>query len=159
MERNLWKVSFPRSSRPQCAYCALMGVIFVTVVVSNLFDFVNSSYAKTYLPLFADVVAEIPDDVMLPSYLDRLEQAYTQDGLAEDGSVLKFSVYREKGVLHLSPNGEEIYPYIEIIKWEPNGLHLIYLSFIDKEGHQQLLIDEQALSNQATDILKKYIPK
>ncbi len=143
-------------------FAVMMPLIFMILSVLNILgmaELVNSSYAKTYTPLYAEVVAEIPDDVVLPSYMDKLEQAYMLDELAGDGSVLKISVYKEMETCRLSPEGEEIYPYIEVIKWESNGLHLIRLSFIDDEGHQQDFFDEKALMSPATDILRRYIPK
>ena len=137
-----------------------MALIFMIRVVLNIAipEFVNSSDAKPYKPLYAEVVAEISDDVILPSYMDNLEQAFLFDELAQDGCVFKISVYKKRGIRRLLPSGKEIYSYIEVIKWEPNGFHLIRLSFIDDEGYRHDYADEEALRSPATDRLRKYVP-
>jgi len=134
----------------------LVGLL--VMVIFLFFVFSIAAEAKPYESLsIPGYTAEIPDDAVLPSYLSRLAvDSAVIFGKTADGCVVVRIDYLDPDFKYIDKDGEEIYSYLEYIKFEPNNAsHLIGVSFITDDGEIFLYADESAFRGPATDKLTK----
>lgn len=136
-------------------------ISFVALVSILVAIFVYSmANAKPYKPFTLDGTAEIPDNVILPDYLERLEMDHTIPQELPDGSYLMFSFFRDPDFQYFDPTGNEQLPYAEMLKFQHKAdgtasVHLVHFGFINAESEIEIYFDKNPLSGPASDKLEK----
>ncbi len=114
--------------------------------------------AKPYKALTKGVGSpvEIPDETVLPDYMARLEYAET---ILYFGTLRAANFYKDPEFRYLKEDGEEIFPYAEIVKKEGDSLHLFGLFFINNKNVLEFYADGENSNSPPTGKLKKFIPQ
>ena len=100
--------------------------------------------------------ADIPDYVILPD-TSKLELAGPPRKHPNDHNLLML-LYRDSLFEYFDETtGEEIFPYMELIKKEEGGFHLITLAFINEEVKIEVYEDGGAFRGRARDRLEKFV--
>ena len=114
---------------------------------------------KPYRPVSINhptYAADIPDYVILPDP-SKLELAGPPRKHPNDHNIIML-LYRDSVFGYFDEtSGEEIFPYMELIKKEGGGFHLITLSFINAEVKIEVYEDGGAFSGRASDRLDKFV--
>jgi len=114
---------------------------------------------KPYKPVSInnpDYTAEIPDNVILPD-IRKLELAVPPRKSPNDPNLIML-LYKDSSFRYFDEtNGEEIYPYMELIKKEEGVFHLITLAFINGEIQIEVYEDGGAFRGGASDRLDKFV--
>ncbi len=114
---------------------------------------------KTYRPVSIhnpNYAADIPDYVILPD-TSKFELAGPPRKHPNDHNIIMI-LYRDSVFGYFDDTtGEEIFPYMELIKKEEGGFHLITLAFINEEVKIEVYEDGGALRGQASDRLEKFV--
>lgn len=132
--------------------------LVMAAVVAAMMLFAVSAEAKSYKALCAEVSAEIPDDAVLPPQ-ETLGFAYSMDAKAEDDAVLKIFFYEEKGGVRYFQGAIQLPAFVEVIKWDQYGIHLIRITYFDPRKGRLHLADKTATHEAAKDRLEWYVPE
>ena len=135
-----------------------IGFVALLSILVAIFVWSTAS-AKPYRPFTLNGAAEIPDETILPDYLERLEMDYTVYDGAPDGSTLMITFFKDPDFRYLDENGKEISPYLEVLKFEIKGdkgrVNLVSLVFISAENKIEMYADEKSLGEPATGKLTR----
>jgi hypothetical protein len=114
---------------------------------------------KPYRPVSINsptYAADIPDHVILPD-TSMLELAGPPRKHPNDRNIIMI-LYRDSVFGYFDDTtGEEIFPYMELIKKEEGGFHLITLAFINEEVKIEVYEDGGAFRGRASDRLEKFV--
>ena len=114
---------------------------------------------KPYRPVSINnptYAADIPDYVILPD-TSKLELAGPPRKHPNDHNLLML-LYRDSVFGYFDETtGEEIFPYMELIKKEEGGFHIITLAFINEEVKIEVYEDGGAFRGRASDRLEKFV--
>ena len=114
---------------------------------------------KPYRPVSINnptYAADIPDYVILPD-TSKLELAGPPRKHPNDHNIIML-LYRDSIFGYFDDTtGEEIFPYMELIKKEEGGFHLITLAFINEEVKIEVYEDGGAFRGRASDRLEKFV--
>lgn len=102
-----------------------------------------------------DVIVEIPEDLILPSYVSRLKYFESIDSRAYDGFPLFANFYTDPEFQYTDPEGYDLFPFVELMKEEKGSYHLVALFFIGDDNLVKAYIDRHSMTQPATDKLKK----
>ncbi len=131
--------------------------LMVMIVAAATLLFAVGADAKIYNALCAGVSAEIPDDAVLPRQ-ETLEFVSSADARSEDGAILKIFFYEEKGGVEYLEGTVQVPAFVEVIKWDQRGIHLIRIAYFDPKKGRLHLADKTATREAAKDKLDWYIP-
>jgi len=100
--------------------------------------------------------ADIPDNVILPDS-SKFELAGPPRKHPNDHNIIMI-LYRDSVFGYFDETtGEEIFPYMELIKKEEGVFHLITLAFINEEVKIEVYEDDGAFKGRASDRLIKFV--
>jgi hypothetical protein len=100
--------------------------------------------------------ADIPDNVILPD-TSKLELAVPPRKHPNDPNLIML-LYRDLGFRYFDEtSGEEIFPFMELIKKEEGGFHLVTLAFINEEVKIEVYEDAGAMKGHASDRLARFV--
>jgi len=103
-------------------------------------------------------VADIPDNVILPD-TRKFELAGPPRKHPHDPNLLML-LYRDPSYQYFDESsGEEVFPYMELIKKEEADFHLVTLAFINEEIQIEVYEDPGAFRGPACDRLEKFASK
>jgi hypothetical protein len=130
-------------------------VAFLTLAVSGVVE------GKSYRPISihnSDYTVEIPANITLPD-TSKLELAVSPRKNPHNPNLLM--------VLYLDPafqyfdesSGEEVFPYMELIKKEKGDFHLVTLAFINEDLKIEVYEDRGAFGGRSSDRLEKFLTK
>jgi len=132
------------------------GLVLVVSLTLGLGSLVEG---KPYRPVSIhnpNYVADIPDNVILPD-TSRFELAGPPRKHPHDPNLIML-LYRDSAFGYFDDTtSEEIFPYMELIKKEEGGFHLITLAFINEEVKIEVYEDGGAFRGRASDRLKKFV--
>ncbi len=132
------------------------GLVVVAFLTLGLADLVEG---KPYRPVSIhnpNYMADIPDSVILPD-ASRFELAGPPRKHPQDPNLMML-LYRDSAFGYFDETtGEEIFPYMELIKKEDGAFHLITLAFINEGVQIELYEDGGAFKGRASDRLNKFI--
>ena len=121
-------------------------MILATLVMLFVLGSSDLLQAKRYRPLSIlnpDYTVEIPDDVILPDVSD-LELAVAPRRHPQKPEITMY-LFRDPNFQYFDEkSGEEIFPYLEVVKKEEGVKHLITLAFINKETKTEVYQDKGA---------------
>ncbi len=133
----------------------LVLVVFLALSSGSLVE------GKPYRPASINnpnYVAEIPDNVILPD-TGKFELAGPPRKHPNNPNLIML-LYRDSTFGYFDEtSGEEIFPYMELLKKEDGGLHLVTLAFINEGAQIELYEDGGAFTGKASDRLNKFISK
>jgi hypothetical protein len=99
--------------------------------------------------------AEIPDSVILPD-TSKFELAEPPRKHPNDPNLIML-LYQNPAFRYFDiTTGEEIFPFMELIKKQEGAFHLVTLAFINEEGKIEVYEDEDAFKGRAIDRLIKF---
>ncbi len=128
-------------------------VILLTLSLGRLVE------GKPYRPVSINhptYAADIPDYVILPD-TRKLELAGPPRKHPNDHNIIML-LYRDSVFGYFDETtGEEIFPYMELIKKEGGDFHLITLAFINEEVKTEVYEDGGAFRGRASDRLEKFV--
>jgi hypothetical protein len=100
--------------------------------------------------------AEIPDSVILPD-TSKFELAEPPRKHPNDPNLIML-LYQDPAFQYFDvTTGEEIFPFMELIKKEEGVFHLVTLGFINEEGRIEVYEDAGAFKGRAIDKLDKFL--
>ncbi len=137
-------------------------ILFKSALIAFLiFAAAGLAEGKSYRPVSIhspDYVAEVPENTILPD-VSKFELAVPPRKHPNDPDLIMI-LYKDISFRYFDEtNGEEIFPYMEVIKKEKGTFHLVTVSFINKELKIELYEDRSALAGQTSDRLEKYLIK
>ena len=135
----------------------IMGTAALAVLLTlNLGGLVEG---KPYRPVSVNhpnYAVDIPDNVILPD-TSMFELAGPPRKHPNDHNIIML-LYRDSIFGYFDDTtGEEIFPYMELIKKEEGGFHLITLAFINEEVKIEVYEDGGAFRGRASDRLEKFV--
>lgn len=135
--------------------------LLMALILPISWGWVNSSHGKSFKPLSIPTpgyTVEIPDAVVLPD-LSRFELAVPPRPHPNVPHFIMI-LYRDPSFRYFDEgNGEEIFPYMELLKKEEGVFHLITLAFINPEVQIEVYDDHGGFSGPAMGRLEKVIVK
>ncbi len=110
-------------------------LVVMAILALAAFMPIADAGAKSYKPKSVETMMELPDNVILPAYLDKLilaETAMQQTSTPEGISILlKINMYIDPNYVYtyIAPNGAaaEIPPYAEVLGWD--GQKFVFIGF------------------------------
>jgi len=103
-------------------------------------------------------VADVPDNVILPD-TRKFELAGPPRKHPNNPNLLMV-LYRDTSYQYFDESsGEEVFPYMELIKREEADFHLVTLAFINEEIKLEVYEDHGAFRGPACDRLEKFESK
>jgi hypothetical protein len=134
-------------------------IIKVVVVIFLMLGLGSLVEGKPFRPVSINnpsYMAEIPDNVFLPD-TSKFELAVPPRKHPNDPNLLMV-LYRDSSSQYFDEvSGEEIFPYMELIKKEEGGFHLVTLAFINEEVKIEVYEDIGAFRGRASDRLEKFV--
>ena len=118
----------------------------------------GSVEAKPYRPISINnpnYVAEIPDSVNLPD-TSKFELAEPPRKHPNNPNLIMLLYQNPAFRFFDETSGEEIFPFMELIKKQEGAFHLVTLAFINEEGKIEVYEDEDAFKGRAIDKLVKF---
>ncbi len=116
---------------------------------------------KSYRPVSIhnpDYLAEIPEYVTLPD-TRKFELAVPPRKHPNDSNLLMV-LYRDPAFQYFDEtSGEEVFPYMELIKKQKGDFHLVTLAFINEELKIEVYEDAGAFGGRTSDRLEKFLSK
>jgi hypothetical protein len=113
--------------------------------------------AKPYKPLSIfnpNYKVEIPDDAIVPD-TSQFELAVPPRNHPQNPDMTLF-LYRDPNFQYIDEtNGEEIFPYLEVIKKEGKVNHLTTLAFVNGDVKTEVYEDKGSFDGPPTDRLEK----
>jgi len=115
--------------------------------------------AKPYRPISINnpnYAAEIPDSVILPD-TSKFQLAEPPRKHPNDPNLIML-LYQNPAFRYFDiTTGEEIFPFMELIKKQEGAFHLVTLAFINEEGEIEVYEDAGAFKGRAIDKLDKFL--
>jgi hypothetical protein len=135
-------------------------ILAILLVVSAL-GLSDLGQAKPYKPLSIfnpNYTVEIPDDVILPD-TSQFELAVPPRHHRQHPDITMF-LYRDPNFQYLDEtSGEEIFPYLEVIKKEGGVKHITTLAFINGDVKTEVYQDQGSSTGPPTGKLEKVVIK
>lgn len=135
---------------------AMTTAALVVLLTLNLGGLVEG---KPYRPVSIhnpNYEAEIPDNVILPD-ANKFELAVPPRKHPNNPNLIML-LYRDPAFRYFDEtSGEEIFPFMELIKKEGGVFHLITLAFINEEVKIEVYEDAGAMKGRASNRLEKFV--
>lgn len=129
--------------------------ILLTMGVGSLVE--GKSY-RTLSINNPNYVADVPDNVILPD-TRKFELVGPPRKHPNDANLLML-LYRDPAYQYFDESsGEEVFPYMELIKKEEADFHLVTLAFINEKIKIEVYEDPGAFGGPACDRLEKFESK